>query len=285
MKDPSGREMPKLDDYYLFLAVADAGGLAGASLATGTPQPTLSRRMATLERLLGKRLFERGGRGYSLTSEGRALLQEAEALREAATRLCRFQIRESAPEVRITAGRWTTRYVARHLSEIWSRESPWRPALLASNSNVDIARREADIGIRNRRPEQSWLAGRKLGTLHYAEYATGPEVTGYVTLHHDQPTTPSERWLRTEHADEIVATASDARSAADMAVAGVGRALLPCFAGREIGGLMQVSPLIEALTHDEWLVSHHDARFDPPVRAALDALAELLMSPERFGEE
>ncbi|EKE71814.1 LysR family transcriptional regulator [Celeribacter baekdonensis] len=282
MKDALGRGMPKLDDYYLFLAVADAGGLSGAEKATGTSQPTLSRRMGELERTLGKRLFERGPRGYTLTSEGRALLQEAEALREAATRLCRFQLRDTAPEVRITAGGWTTRHVARHLSKIWTPDCAWRPALMASNSNVDIARREADIGIRNRRPDQSWLAGRKLSPITYAEYAAGPEVAGYVTLHHDMPTTPSERWLRSTLPNEIIATASDARSAADMAVAGIGRAILPTFAGRDVAGLMQVSPEIAALTHDEWLVCHHDARHDPPVRAALDGLAELLTAPERF---
>ncbi|WP_434287576.1 LysR family transcriptional regulator [Celeribacter sp. SCSIO 80788] len=277
------KDSPKLDDYALFLAVADAGGLSGAEKATGTSLPTLSRRMAELERSLGKRLFERGNRGYTLTAEGRALLQEAEPLRDAASRLARFQRKDAAPEVRITAGRWTTRYIARHLSEIWTPESPWRPALLASNTNVDIARREADIGIRNRRPDQSWLAGRKLAPITYAEYAAHPRVTGYVTLHAGQATTPSERWLRTNHPDEIIATASDARSAADMAVAGVGRAILPCFAGREIIGLVQISPEIGVLTHDEWLVSHHDARHDPPVRAALEALAETLTAPARFG--
>lgn len=277
------KDMPKLDDYALFLAVADAGGLSGAEKATGTSLPTLSRRMAELERTLGKRLFERGPRGYTLTAEGRALQQEAEPLREAASRLRRFQSTETAPEVRITAGGWTTRYVARHLSQIWTPDSPWRPALLASNTNVDIARREADIGIRNRRPEQSWLAGRKLAQITYAEFAAHPRVTGYVTLNAGQATTPSERWLRATHPDQIIATASDARSASDMAVAGVGRAILPCFAGRDIMGLMQVSPEIDALTHDEWLVTHHDARHDPPVRAALEALAGLLMTEARFG--
>lgn len=277
------KDIPKLDDYALFLAVADAGGLSGAEKATGTSLPTLSRRMAELERTLGKRLFERGPRGYTLTAEGRALQQEAEPLREAASRLHRFQSTETAPEVRITAGGWTTRYVARHLSQIWTPESPWRPALLASNTNVDIARREADIGIRNRRPEQSWLAGRKLAQITYAEFAAHPRVTGYVTLNAGQATTPSERWLRATHPDQIIATASDARSASDMALAGVGRAILPCFAGRDIMGLMQVSPEIDALTHDEWLVTHHDARHDPPVRAALEALAGLLMTEARFG--
>lgn len=168
------KDRPKLDDYALFLAVADAGGLSGAEKATGTSLPTLSRRMAELERSLGKRLFERGNRGYTLTAESRALLQEAEPLRDAVRRLARFQRQDAAPEVRITAGRWTTRYIARHLSEIWTPESPWRPALLASNTNVDIARREADIGIRNRRPDQSWLAGRKLAPITYAEYTARP---------------------------------------------------------------------------------------------------------------
>ncbi|WP_066701517.1 helix-turn-helix domain-containing protein [Celeribacter ethanolicus] len=85
------KDRPKLDDYALFLAVADAGGLSGAEKATGTSLPTLSRRMAELERSLGKRLFERGNRGYTLTAESRALLQEAEPLRDAVRRLARFQ--------------------------------------------------------------------------------------------------------------------------------------------------------------------------------------------------
>ncbi len=47
---------PSLDEVALFLAVADAGGLTGASRTTGASLPTLSRRMAELERALGARL-------------------------------------------------------------------------------------------------------------------------------------------------------------------------------------------------------------------------------------
>ena len=39
------------------------------------------------------------------------------------------------------------------------------PEFLACNANVDIARREADIGVRNRRPEQGWLAGQRPGVM------------------------------------------------------------------------------------------------------------------------
>lgn len=166
------------------------------------------------------------------------------------------------------------------MGRIW-QPNKWRPALFASNINVDIARREADIGIRNHRPEQSWLAGQRVATITHAEYAASPEVQGYITLPEGAATTPSQRWLPTHHATEVVATASLARTAADMAVNGFGRVVLPCFAGRDITGLAQVSPVIEALTHEEWLVCHHDARHDPPVRAALDGLTSLLSDPAR----
>ena len=89
-------------------------------------------------------------------------------------------------------------------------------------------------------------------------------------------TTPSQRWLAANHAAEIVTTASDARLMLDLALAGVGRIVLPTFAGDGEPGLVRVSEAIEALTHEEWLVSHHDARHDPPVRRALDAVHRLL---------
>jgi len=265
-----------LDDLALFIAVADAGGLAGAARATGASVPTLSRRMTALERALGARLFERGKRGYTLTAQGRDLLAEAAPLRDAAARLARFGAEARMLPVRITAGLWTSRFIARHLDRLWTPGAGWVPQMLASNADVDIARREADIGIRNRRPSQAWLAGRATIPIHFAEYARDAGVTGYITLPATAASTPSERWLRARHPDAIVTTASDARLARDMAVSGLGRVILPTFAGDESAGLVRVSPPIADLTHEEWMVCHHDARHDPPIRAALDALAALL---------
>ena len=261
-----------LDDIALFLAVADADGLAVAARATGASVPTLSRRMAALERDLGERLFERGPRGYSLTARGRDFLAVAEPLRAAARGIAGFTQDGTLPHVRITAGHWTARFVARHLGVA----PDWVPQLMASNADVDLARREADIGIRNRRPTQSWLAGQKTRPITYAVFAKGPEVQGFVTLPDDAATTPSQRWVRAHHADEIVTTVSTIGIAADMAQGGLGRVVLPVFAGRDTHGLVQVGPVIEPLTHDEWLVFHNDARHDPPIRKAIDALVRLL---------
>ncbi|GAA3873745.1 LysR family transcriptional regulator [Celeribacter arenosi] len=269
---------PKLDDFLLFLAVADGGGLSGAVKSTGTPAPTLSRRMAELERRLGKRLFERGKRGYSLTADGRALVVQAEPLRAAARRLSAFNAVQTRPRVRITAGHWTSQFISKRMGTVWTPDAIWIPELVASNAMVDIARREADIGIRKRRPDQPWLAGRRTGTITYAEFATSEVVQGYITLPETAASAPSQRWLRDAKPDEIVTTASDTRAEADLALGGIGRVVLPVFVGKSLDGLVQVSPVIDELTHDEWLVSHHDARHDPPVRAALEAVATILMA-------
>ena len=268
-----------LDDLALFLAIADAGGLAGAARTTGQSPPTLGRRMTALERALNRRLFERGARGYTLTAAGRDLLAEAEPLRALSQRLSRWASTDPAPRVRITTGHWTSRFLARHIGRVWASGDPWVPEFLASNANVDLARREADIGVRNRRPDQNWLAARITLPIHYAVYGTGPQVQGFLALPDGYPTTPSDRWVRQHHGDEIVTGASDTRLMLDLALSGLGRIVMPTFAGDTVDGLTRLSPPIAEIAHDEWLVMHQDARHDPPVRAAIDALHALLSDP------
>jgi LysR family carnitine catabolism transcriptional activator len=60
-----------------FLAVADAGSFTRAAHGLLIAQPSLSQAVATLERDLGSRLFERRGRGVRLTPAGEALVEPA----------------------------------------------------------------------------------------------------------------------------------------------------------------------------------------------------------------
>ena len=112
--------------------------------------------------------------------------------------------------------------------------------------------------------------------IQFAEYGLDSTVRGYVTLPPNAPSTPSTRWVQAEHPDQIVTTVTDMRLAVDLAQSGMARAVLPTFAADEISGLSRLSAPIEELSHEEWLVTHHEARHDPPVRQAIDALTGLI---------
>ncbi|WP_051710659.1 LysR family transcriptional regulator [Andreprevotia chitinilytica] len=61
----------------VFVAIAQAGSLTGASIATGIGQGTISRQLAALEQHLGCPLFRRSTRAISLTERGEVYLEHA----------------------------------------------------------------------------------------------------------------------------------------------------------------------------------------------------------------
>lgn len=63
-----------LTDIRSFIAVADEGHLTKTAALLGLPQPTLSRRIARLEKNVGTPLFDRVGRSLVLNQRGQAFL-------------------------------------------------------------------------------------------------------------------------------------------------------------------------------------------------------------------
>ena len=268
MKDPGW------DDYAYFAAVARSGGIMGAARATGASPATLSRRMRAFEARLGRRLFRHGREGYALTPDGRVLAERTGPMEAAAEGIQAWSEAARGPvPVRISAGTWTARDLAENLAAYWSPEAAWVPEFVHCDLRMDLARREIDVGVRNARPEQPWLAGRRTGRVAYAVYARSAAVAGWIGPSHDAAETPSGRWVLEHHRGAVVTRANSPRLAAEMARAGVGRVVLPTFAGDAMPPLVRLSGPIEALGSEEWLVCHQDGRREPPVRAALDAIA------------
>ncbi|WP_208347821.1 LysR family transcriptional regulator [Pseudaestuariivita rosea] len=267
------------DDLALFAAVARAGGLVPAAKTTGTSPATLSRRMTALENQMGRRLFHHGAAGYTITADGRALLAQAERMETAAADISQWQKQRAGPaRIRISAGTWTSMQLADNLIEFWRPDCDWVPEFLHCNLDMDIARREIDIGIRNRRPDQPWLAGQRVGYVDFAVYARDTDVKGWIGTSHDAAATPSARWVMEHHGDDITTTVNDPRLAMAMAASGVGRVVLPVFVGEYYSNLVRLSSSIKDLRSEEWLVSHHEGRHERPVRQALTALLSFLGS-------
>jgi DNA-binding transcriptional LysR family regulator len=72
--DRIGRRL-KLKDLQMLMAVIEAGGIGKAAEQLNYSQPAVSKAIASLERTVGKRLFERGRKGIELTSYGNAMLK------------------------------------------------------------------------------------------------------------------------------------------------------------------------------------------------------------------
>src|SRR5690606_12679328 len=74
------RIMIDLRNIETFFWVATLGSFRAASVKLNTTQPAVSQRIASLERDLGVRLFERDARGVTLTAKGHELLSHAERM-------------------------------------------------------------------------------------------------------------------------------------------------------------------------------------------------------------
>jgi DNA-binding transcriptional LysR family regulator len=143
---------------------------------------------------------------------------------------------------------------------------------IAADHNLDIARREAVIGLRNHRPQDIGLAGRKVGQVHFAGYACAPDLP-WIKV---SGQTPSAKWLADQPGRLSV---SAPRNALDLARAGQGTALLPTFIGDDTS-LTKITDIAE-LTHDQWLVCHDTARFQPQVRRVINNLTTALTKLHR----
>jgi DNA-binding transcriptional LysR family regulator len=72
----------RLDLMQTFVRIVEAGSLSSAAQQLGTSQPTVSRRLQQLERLLGQRLIQRSTHAMKLTQEGERCYRHAQGLLE-----------------------------------------------------------------------------------------------------------------------------------------------------------------------------------------------------------
>jgi DNA-binding transcriptional LysR family regulator len=63
-----------------FVRIVEAGGLSAAAAQMGSTQPTVSRRLQTLERVLGLRLLQRTTHAMRLTEDGERCFERAKEL-------------------------------------------------------------------------------------------------------------------------------------------------------------------------------------------------------------
>lgn len=289
--------VPNWDDLRVFAAIAAEGSLSAAARRLKLSQPTMGRRLQALEASLGAKLMDRVGGGpagnYVLTPKGAELLPMVERMVEAGEAIDRARpdfAEDATGTVRIASGHLTIRFIARRLPELLDTLPGIEIELYSSYAVANLSRREADIAIRNRRPEEGRLVMRSLPQYSYAVFgarsyvASHPEAATEARYQHcrwigfddTRGRSDSFEWLcaRIGRVPEI--RCSNAGTILNALLAGTGLAVLPCFLGVEESSLLQLTAPIDDLDREQmWLVVHEDMRNRPRVRLVADRLAAL----------
>lgn len=161
--------MDRFAAYGMFVQVARAGSFSGAARYLGVAPQAVTRGIATLEDLLGVRLFQRSTRAVSLTAEGASLLPRIERLLDDladSERTAAGMLAEPQGELSITAPvAFGQRHVVPVVSELLALHPGLDVRLMLIDRNVRLIEEGIDVAVRIGALEDSSLRARSIGAV------------------------------------------------------------------------------------------------------------------------
>lgn len=281
-------------DLRYFLAVARHGSTLAAGRALDISQSTVQRRLAELERKLGRDLVKRHTTGYRLTEFGEQMLPFAERVEHAIETFEQQKltiergdvgvIRLTCPEpimYRITQSALLDRFHARHPG--------LRVEFVMSDKYLDISKGDADVALRSGDTDDAVLVGKKIADSIWAVYASKSYIERHARpanvaelRHHAivgfDGTMARHRaatWLSEQVPDaNIVVRVTSILGLVSAAKSGAGVTPLPTALGDAEAELVQVIPPIAELQRSWRLLTHPDLRRTPRISAFFEFINE-----------
>ena len=278
-------------DIRVFLQVARAGQMAGASKALGLDHSTISRRIARLEAQTGVPLFDRAGRRLSLTEAGAKLLAAGEKVESIVIRDIMSlgeSHQEIAGRVRIgTSEGFGAHYLAKRLPAMVAAFPDLEIELVALPRTYSLGMREVDIAITMDRPETGDIRLKKL-----TSYALG--IYGAPSYFQERPRPssvadlPDHRWCG-YIMDLLFTTELDLLTFGGQAITpwyrttsvtaqleavrgGSAIAVLPCYMALQHDGLERLLPNEVNIERTYWISVHGDQADSPRIRTLMQQI-------------
>jgi DNA-binding transcriptional LysR family regulator len=266
------------NDIEVFLAVAEGGSLSAAGRQLHRSQPTIGRRIQSLEDKLSLTLFTRTPYGYQLTNNGRAIVLSA---RKVVARMYEFKGQASLLHehplgmVSIACGESFAQLLMSNLDKLTAVYPDISIQIQAGINFVNIEKGDADIAIRSQRPTSPNLYVKFLGNCCYAVYASQAyvsqapealkanrgETCRWVALQDSKATLPVTQWLEKNVENQLVKLYCSTLTSVLQGVShGQGLAAIPVFVGEHTEGLVKLTPALNDLSQATWLVSNRNAR-------------------------
>ncbi|KJF67641.1 LysR family transcriptional regulator [Rhizobium nepotum] len=286
------------DDVRLFLAVSRAGTLRAAGQELSIDQTTVGRRIGVLEDALASRLFLRTKTGLILTESGREVLGVAEDMERLAVSFARRSEGNDAKiegEVRVsTTDSLAMDFVMPAIETLRNSYPDVRMILSTTTRLLDLGRREADVAIRTRRPEQPDLIARRLATWPVGLFASrdyierrglpkpGDGFAGHdIAIYKPGVTDRQDHTLAGERRDSgrIAAELDSSLMLATFIRAGMALGELPEYFAQKDANLVRIWPdLKREQTYDVWLVLHRDLAATARVRVVVEAIVQAFVA-------
>lgn len=183
--------MDTLDQYRVFVQIAEMGNFIKAAHALDLPRASVSAAIQRLEATLGTRLFHRTTREVQLTSDGTQLLERVRPLLadvEEVSQLFQARQRQVAGRLNVDVpSRIARRLIAPTLPHLLRRYPRLQLALGSTDRKIDLVREGVDCAIRVGSLHDSSLVVRTFGRLELINCASPAYLREFGT-----PTMPDD---------------------------------------------------------------------------------------------
>ena len=295
--------MDRLDQYRVFLNVAEMGSFIRAAHAMDLPRASVSAAIQQLESSVGTRLLNRTTRRVHLTADGIQLLERVRSLltdAEDIDQLFHSQQRQVSGRLNIDVpSRIARRLIAPALPTLLRRHPRLQIGLGSTDRNIDLIQEGVDCAVRVGTLQDSSLAVRPIGRLalincasptYLRERGTPQNVDELSGAHHSvgYASPKTRRELPWEYVvDERVETlplpsqvvVNNAESYIACCTAGMGLIQIPRFDVQDLlnaGELVEVMPSARAQSMEISFVYPHRRQRTRRLSAFIDWFEDLI---------
>lgn len=278
------------DDLKVLLAVHRAGSLVAAARSLRVDKATVSRRVSSLEEAFGVRLFDRRPNGYVLTPHGQRVVEAVAEIDQSVAALS-AELSEARGDSTGTVYLSVPQFFASHvlmpaLAPFRARHPGIELVVNATSAVANMAQREAEVGLRNVKPDQASVTARRVGRIGSAVYASRdylkrrgrpkspPDLATHDLVAWDRAVSfvPAFAWMA-ECGAAVSFRGNDAQVLCDAVAAGLGLAVLPVLLGDERG--LERLDVLGRGRDDIWAVAPGELRRSARVRAVMELVADV----------
>lgn len=289
------------DDLRVVLEVARQGSIYAAAKVLKVDHSTVTRRIAHVEFILERQLFDRSNRGITPRAETESLIEHLRSMEMHATAAqeeLESKVSSQARTIRVaTMEGLASTYLARKIYDIAPSDASVRIELFSNPHIVNLLKKETDIFLSFFNPMIPGLISEQIGEVTVFLYASERykslhglpssrdelHTHRYVGYIPEMVSIDSVRWL-----DEMVPNANlvfcsnSVIAQRNAAISGSGLAVLPTFVGEESNKLFRVLPHELSARRPVWMSVGRDQHVIKAINQTAKAIARTFKEDKSF---